>query len=623
MAGTAVGGDSLTVNFGCVGSEPFHGVAPRATLIGIKVLNANGSGSFSDVIAGINYGADQSASGGRCDVINMSLGGGAFSGTCDGDSAAAAANAAVDAGVVVVSSSGNDANTNAMGTPACASKVIAVGATYDDSFPNCEFPSQTSFTFCTCSFITCCGTCTDNAPSVDQIGCYSNRSTELDVVAPGCITFSTDIDNSLNGIVGFCGTSMASPHVAGLAALLLSADSSLTPAQVRQAIRDGAIDLGSPGFDSVYGHGRIDAINSLALIGPGCSVPGDCDDLNPCTVDDCVGGSCSNTPINCDDGNACTSDSCSGGACVNDPISCDDSDPCTSDGCDAGTGCVNTPIDCDDSDACTSDSCSGGVCVNDTINCDDGDACTNDSCDAGTGCVNDPVQCLPDEVCLNGVCEPLVCDNDGICESGENCNNCSNDCFSGSGGFCGDGICAGSANGEDCFSCDLDCRCAGPGCNACCGDGFCGNNGEKASNCPVDCDPGFVAPSGGSCCGDGICEGSEDEVNCAVACAVTCSVPADCDDGVGCTDDDCIGGMCVSTANDANCPDDGLFCNGSEFCDAASDCSSDGDPCPGGTTCNEATDACDPDPCLPSGSSCSVDEDCCSNKCKNGTCRGN
>ena len=83
VAGTAVGGDSLSVNFGCVGSEPFHGIAPEATLIGIKVLNASGSGSFSDVIAGINYGANQTASGGRCDVINMSLGGGAFSGTCD------------------------------------------------------------------------------------------------------------------------------------------------------------------------------------------------------------------------------------------------------------------------------------------------------------------------------------------------------------------------------------------------------------------------------------------------------------------------------------------------------------------------------------------------------------
>ena len=76
VAGTAVGADTLSVDFGCVGSEPFQGVAPQATLIGIKVLDANGSGSFSDVIAGLNYGADQSGSGGRCDVMNLSLGGG-------------------------------------------------------------------------------------------------------------------------------------------------------------------------------------------------------------------------------------------------------------------------------------------------------------------------------------------------------------------------------------------------------------------------------------------------------------------------------------------------------------------------------------------------------------------
>jgi hypothetical protein len=46
-------------------------------------------------------------------------------------------------------------------------------------------------------------------------------------------------------------------------------------------------------------------------------------------------------------------------------------------------------------------------------------------------------------------------------------------------------------------------------------------------------------------------------------------------------------------ANDANCPDDGLFCNGTEFCDPVNDCSSTGDPCPAGTTCNEGTDTCD------------------------------
>ncbi|RJO65835.1 MAG: hypothetical protein C4523_15215 [Myxococcales bacterium] len=101
-----------------------------------------------------------------------------------------------------------------------------------------------------------------------------------------------------------------------------------------------------------------------------------------------------------------------------------------------------------------------------------------------------------------------------------------------------------------------------------------------------------------------------------------CTTDPECDDGVACTDDACVGGSCQNTPNDANCPDDGLFCNGTEFCSSTSGCSSTGDPCPGGTTCNETTDTCDTGGCSPSGASCSQNSDCCSMKCKNGTCRG-
>ena len=59
--------------------------------------------------------------------------------------------------------------------------------------------------------------------------------------------------------------------------------------------------------------------------------------------------------------------------------------------------------------------------------------------------------------------------------------------------------------------------------------------------------------------------------------------PPDCDDGVDCTDDTCneASDTCVNIPNDANCPDDGFFCNGAEFCDAELGCSASGDPCPG------------------------------------------
>ena len=307
VAGIAVGGTGLTVDFGCVGSEPFQGVAPEATLIAVKVLDESGNGLASDIIAGIDHCADAALVGGQADVINLSLGGGAFAGICDGDSMAVAANNAVDAGAVVVASAGNGANANALGSPACGSKVIAVGATYDDDYPSCEFPSQTSFTFCTARdiFGNCINTCTDFGPGLDDLVCFSNNSSELNVTAPGCITFSADKDASPLGIVGFCGTSMAAPHVAGLSALLLDNDPTLTPAQVETCIETGAIDLGAAGFDSAFGHGGVDVINSLECDLTCLPVGDACVDDADCCSNKCKGGKNKKTCKPGDDG-GCT-----------------------------------------------------------------------------------------------------------------------------------------------------------------------------------------------------------------------------------------------------------------------------------------------------------------------------
>jgi hypothetical protein len=95
-------------------------------------------------------------------------------------------------------------------------------------------------------------------------------------------------------------------------------------------------------------------------------------------------------------------------------------------------------------------------------------------------------------------------------------------------------------------------------------------------------------------CDNGLsCDGSE-----------TCNIvdgqclagtPMDCDDGVSCTDDSCaeVTG-CVNTPNDSLCPDDGILCNGTEFCDAVNDCSSTGDVCAVGESCDEVNDMCVP-----------------------------
>ena len=199
-----------------------------------------------------------------------------------------------------------------------------------------------------------------------------------------------------------------------------------------------------------------------------------------------------------------------------------------------------------------------------------------------------------------GLRHPAVCRNRAV--YGRRGNNCPNDCISGSGGsVCGNGLCEGG-DGEDCIGCPADCnglQTGKPSGRFCCGatEG-CGDS--RCTESAWDC---TMVPQGTPyCCGDGTCEGTEDGNNCAIDCA--CQTPADCNDGVG----------------DANCPDDGLFCNGTEFCDAATDCGSTGDPCGSGENCNEPTDTCDP--CTPKKGACSANEECCSGVCKaNGTCR--
>jgi hypothetical protein len=139
--------------------------------------------------------------------------------------------------------------------------------------------------------------------------------------------------------------------------------------------------------------GAEDSVNCGVDCGAGCSVPGDCNDSDPCTIDDCVGTVCVNDPIDCDDGNACTADSCSGGECFNDPIDCDDGDACTTDSCDPGGGCVNTFPACDSS----SDGCCGPAC--NPGNDPDCPSCgaKNDSCTVDEDCCS--LNCRPSGKC--------------------------------------------------------------------------------------------------------------------------------------------------------------------------------------------------------------------------------
>ena len=171
-----------------------YGVAKSAKIIGVRVLNCQGSGTNSGVIAGIDWVAQNHV---KPAVANMSLGGGASSAT---DSAVANL---VNAGVTVVVAAGND-NSNACNySPAREPSAITVGST----------------------------------TSSDARSSFSNYGTCLDIYAPGSSITSTWSNGGTNTI---SGTSMASPHVAGIAALYLADNPNATPSQVEQAIENAA-----------------------------------------------------------------------------------------------------------------------------------------------------------------------------------------------------------------------------------------------------------------------------------------------------------------------------------------------------------------------------------------------
>jgi subtilisin family serine protease len=144
----------------------------------------------------------------------------------------------------------------------------------------------------------------------------NERRVKPEITAPDGTntTFFGGDDIEMDGFPNFSGTSAAAPHAAAVAALLLEATPSLSPAQVYATLEGSAIDMGSPGFDVDSGFGLIQA--DVAL--PRC-VTGSCDDGNPCTNDVCDPATgCHYAPNTspCSDGTECTlADRCNGGQC--------------------------------------------------------------------------------------------------------------------------------------------------------------------------------------------------------------------------------------------------------------------------------------------------------------------
>lgn len=191
------------------------GVSYKSKIMCIKVLHLN------DVIRGLRYAADNGA-----DVVSMSLSYQSLIG-CTG-TIVDALNYAYGKGLVLVASAGNNRTTVNVFLPGSCPNVIAVSASDRD----------------------------------DRIASFSNYGLGIDVAAPGVDILSTTPD----GFGVKMGTSMACPHVAGLAALILSQFSTLSNDQVRQLIRSSADDLGAPGFDEKFGYGRINAAKALGVV---------------------------------------------------------------------------------------------------------------------------------------------------------------------------------------------------------------------------------------------------------------------------------------------------------------------------------------------------------------------
>ena len=216
----------------------YTGVDLNCKIMALKGLDADDYGSYSWWIEAITYAADNGA-----DVINLSVGGSTYSNALGDAVEYAIANNVV----VVVCMMNTDSDTPYY--PANYPNVIAVGATNPDD--------------------------KRSSPFFWDINSGSNYGSHISVVAPGNYIYGLSAFSNTNYESYWGGTSQATPHVAGICALLKAEDPSLTPAQIKNIIEETAEDqTGDPledvaGVDIYYGHGRVNAYNALSSLTAG------------------------------------------------------------------------------------------------------------------------------------------------------------------------------------------------------------------------------------------------------------------------------------------------------------------------------------------------------------------
>lgn len=191
------------------------GVAPDVNLYAVKVLDNNGSGYLSDVVAGIDWSITN-----HMDVINLSLGSSTDSYTLHQE-----VDKAYSSGILVVAASGNSGGT--VEYPAKYDSAIAVSA----------------------------------VDSNNQIASFSSTGSEVEVTAPGVNILSTFVNNSY---ATMSGTSMATPMVSGRLALLIQANPTASYTTLRGMLDQEILDLGVAGRDTLYGYGLIQAAGTAS-----------------------------------------------------------------------------------------------------------------------------------------------------------------------------------------------------------------------------------------------------------------------------------------------------------------------------------------------------------------------
>ncbi|MDD3525807.1 MAG: S8 family serine peptidase [Bacteroidales bacterium] len=211
------------------------GIAWHTKIMPVKVLYDN-SGAWSIIASGITWAADNGA-----DIISMSIGGTSYSSTLED-----AVDYAFNLGCTLLAASGNSNNDIGISPsyPAAFSNTICVGA-----LSPCEERKSPN---------SCDG----------EYWWGSNYGSDMDFLAPGTRNYTTDISGS-DGYDGgdyypfFNGTSSACPHAAGIAALMLAENPSLTNVQIRSKMQLSCVDMGAAGKDDDTGYGRIDAFQAL------------------------------------------------------------------------------------------------------------------------------------------------------------------------------------------------------------------------------------------------------------------------------------------------------------------------------------------------------------------------